>query len=344
MEYNVTIGIPVYNIEKYVSNSILSALSQTLDNIEILVLDDCGTDSSMDIVRKIKSEHPRGKDIRIVQQPSNGGLGRARNRIIEEAKGKYLFHLDGDDAISPNAIQILYEHACSYQAEIVYGSFEIVEEQNGEVKKTPQPKPFKVFTKEDEWPSYVYSDYDILPSSTCNFLISVDIYRKYHLRHLPINFWEDHTFTMDLPTYITRAVLLPDITYYYYFRNGSLSNFQKRLHIDKKEIQTTINAMSWVKMNSDRICYKPYFSLRMKKVMMTCFYIVCSILRNEKIISPSFTNKELQDIMIYPISFVTVCCFRQWRLQHIALFLLGRIPSSLSVFLIKMVAKYKGFI
>lgn len=336
MEYDVTIGIPVYNIEKYVRNSILSALSQTLENIEILVLDDCGTDGSMDIVRQLQSEHPRGKNIRIVRQPSNGGLGNARNRIIEEAKGKYLFHLDGDDAISPDAIKILYENACRYQAEIVYGSFEIVEEQDGVIKRTPQPKPFKVFTKEDEWPTYVYSSYDTLPSSTCNFLISIDVYRRNHLRHLPINFWEDHTFTMDLPTYITRAVLLPDITYYYYFRKGSLSNFQRRTHIDKKEIQTTINAMNWVKSNSNRIRYKSYFSLRMRKVMLTCFYVCCAVLRNKDIIEPSFDKKELRDFMRYPVSLSEINIYR-----HFPFYFLGILPPFISVWLMRFMGRIK---
>lgn len=339
MKYDVTIGIPVYNIEKYVSNSILSALSQTLDNIEILVLDDCGTDGSMDIVRRFQREHPRGKNIRIIRQPKNGGLGNARNRIIEEAKGKYLFHLDGDDSISPNAIQILFENACRYHAEIVYGSFEIVEDYNGTIKRTSRPNPFKIFTKEDEWPSYVYSSYDKLPSSTCNFLISIDIYRKNHLRHLPINYWEDHTFTMDLPTYITRAVLLPDVTYFYYFRNGSLSNFQRRTHIDKQEVLTTINAMTWVKSNSDRIRNKPYFSLRMRKVMLTCFYVCCAILRNKDIIEPSFNKTELRNFMRYPVSLFEVNPY-----HHFPLFVLGVLPPSISIMFMRIIGKTKHLI
>ena len=120
MEYEVTIGIPVYNVEKYIRRTIDSALAQTFGSIEFLILDDCGTDSSIDIVKEYQQTHPRGKDIRIISQPQNGGLGRARNRIIEEAQGKYLFHLDADDAIAPNTIQLLYENAKKYNAQIVY--------------------------------------------------------------------------------------------------------------------------------------------------------------------------------------------------------------------------------
>ena len=52
MKYEVTIGIPVYNVEKYIRLALESSLAQTFDNIEFLVLDDCGTDSSIDIVRE----------------------------------------------------------------------------------------------------------------------------------------------------------------------------------------------------------------------------------------------------------------------------------------------------
>lgn len=91
--YEVTIGIPVYNVEKYISLAMDSALSQTFESIEFLICDDCGKDSSMDIIREYQKTHPRGKDIRIVRQPQNKGIGEARNRIVKEALGRYLFFL-----------------------------------------------------------------------------------------------------------------------------------------------------------------------------------------------------------------------------------------------------------
>jgi glycosyltransferase involved in cell wall biosynthesis len=91
--YEVTIGIPVYNVENYIRLAMDSALSQTFESIEFLICDDCGTDSSMDIIREYQKTHPRVKDIRIVRQPQNKGIGEARNRIVKEARGRYLFFL-----------------------------------------------------------------------------------------------------------------------------------------------------------------------------------------------------------------------------------------------------------
>ena len=71
MQYEVTIGIPVYNVEKYIRQTMNSVLAQTFNSIEFLICDDCGTDSSIDIIKEYQRSHPRGVDIRIVRQPQN---------------------------------------------------------------------------------------------------------------------------------------------------------------------------------------------------------------------------------------------------------------------------------
>jgi len=195
------------------------------------------------IIRDYQLNHPRGKDIRIVRQPQNGGLGRARNRIIEEARGKYLYHFDADDAISPDTIALLHENAVRYDADIVYASHERIEEFDGKTRRSQFKYPDVHFLNENEFADRVYSDYGFLQASTWNFLIKKDIYIKNNLRHKPVNYWEDFSITIDLPTYVTRVVLLSDVTYFYYCRYGSLSNFNKRSRITKSEIQKTIDAM-----------------------------------------------------------------------------------------------------
>ncbi len=344
MAYEVTIGIPVYNVEKYIRLTMDSALAQTFDNIEFLVLDDCGTDGSMDVVREYQQSHPRGKDIRIVRQPKNGGLGCARNRIIETARGNYLYHLDADDAIAPNTIELLYKNAKKYDADIVYGSYERIEEFDSEVKKTNYCYSFQTFLKEHEFADRVYSDYGFLQANTWNFLIKIDIYRKNGLQYKKVNFWEDFTFTMDLPTYVTRAVLLPDVTYYYYCRYGSLSNFKKRDKINKPEILKTLGAMGEVKKNSYRLKSKPYFHKRMYKVMLTHFYMACAILKDQQKITPGFTKSEICDIMQYPLTFNEVLSLKGWKFRNLALYLLGVLPSSISVLLIRIIGRYKGVV
>ena len=88
MKYDVTIGIPMYNVEGYIKRTMESALSQTYQSIEFLVVDDGSSDGSLAIVRNLQSTHPRGNDIRIIVHPKNLGPSVARNRIIDEAKGE----------------------------------------------------------------------------------------------------------------------------------------------------------------------------------------------------------------------------------------------------------------
>ena len=85
MKYDVTIGIPVYQAEKYLSRSLESALAQSYPSIEFLIVDDGSTDGSLSIAQDYQKQHPRGVDIRIISHDHNLGVSAARNRIIEEA-------------------------------------------------------------------------------------------------------------------------------------------------------------------------------------------------------------------------------------------------------------------
>lgn len=343
MTYEVTIGIPVYNVEKYIAQTIDSVLCQTFNSIEFLFCDDCGTDTSMDIVRHYQETHPRGKDIHIVRQPHNKGLGEARNRMLSVAQGKYIYFMDSDDTIAQNTIELLYEKAKQYDADIVYGSMRkvLLYDNNKEILLQ---HPDRVFLKTNEFAEYAFAGYGVMPASTCNFLIKLDIYKQNSLCYQPINYWEDFTFTMDLPAYVTRVVLLSDLTYNYLCRSDSMSNYSQRSHIAKDEILVTMHAVMNIKERSSEMQSRVFFPQRMWKLMMTCFYVVCSVLRNEKVITPSFSNTELRDFMAYPVSFSTILSFRQWRMRHLALYSLGKLPSSLSIALIRVVAKHKGLI
>ena len=104
MKYDVTIGIPVYKAVDYIEKTMESALNQTFGSVEYLVVDDCGNDGSIEVVERLQKEHQRGKDIRILHNNQNLGVGKTRNVILEEAKGEYLYFLDSDDIMEHDAI------------------------------------------------------------------------------------------------------------------------------------------------------------------------------------------------------------------------------------------------
>ena len=84
----VSIGIPIYNVELYIEKCLNSVFAQTYMNLEVLAIDDCGQDKSMDIVYDLHKTHPRGAILKIIKHEFNKGLGKARNTAINNASGK----------------------------------------------------------------------------------------------------------------------------------------------------------------------------------------------------------------------------------------------------------------
>ena len=344
MPYEVTIGIPVYNVEKYIRHTLESALAQTFPSIEFLICDDCGTDSSISIIKEYQLTHPRGNDIRIIKQSNNMGVGCARNLIINEAQGEYLYFLDSDDLIVENAIEILYENVKKYNSEIVYGSMEKVLVYDNYKRFKNIEYPFSVFDKIDDFAQYAYREYDSIQASSCNYLVKLDIYRKNDLKYYPINYWEDLLMSINLPIYVTRAVLIPDVTYQYMCRTGTLSHYQKRTYIEKEEILEIIRAIGKTKQSYDRLHGKKYFSQWLYKVMMSCFYITCSVIRNKDAIFPPFSKRELCDIMYSPLYFSDLLRIRKKLLANFFLNFVGVLPCSISVRLLILLGKYKKLV
>ena len=126
--------------------------------------------------------------------------------------------------------------------------------------------------------------------------------------------------------------------------SGSMSNYQKRKIIQKEEILQTMQAIAMIKNNSERIRNKPYFPKRMFKVMMTCFFICRTVLCNKEIIEPYFEKRELRDFMKYPIPFISVISFKSRRLSNIMLYMIGVLPPSLSIIVMRIMIKINNIL
>jgi glycosyltransferase involved in cell wall biosynthesis len=108
MSYSVSLVIPLYNVEKYVRKSLVSALEQTFKSIEYILVDDCSTDGTMQIVKSLLMNHPRFMDVKILSHDINAGLSAARNTGLLHAQGKYVFFMDSDDEITIDCIEKHY--------------------------------------------------------------------------------------------------------------------------------------------------------------------------------------------------------------------------------------------
>ncbi|MEI0561359.1 glycosyltransferase family 2 protein [Brachyspira pilosicoli] len=112
----VSVIVPVYNVEDYLIECLTSIINQTLKEIEIICIDDCGTDNSINILKEYAKKDDR---IRIISHKENKGLGPARNTGIKESKGEYISFIDSDDYISRDYLENLYNTIIKYDTDIV---------------------------------------------------------------------------------------------------------------------------------------------------------------------------------------------------------------------------------
>ena len=120
----VSIIIPMYNAEKYIGECLDSILAQTFTDFEVIVVDDCSTDKSCEIVESyIENQKGEGTDkLKLVRSKKNSGacIGIPRNIGIRFAQGEYLMFVDNDDALTPTALEELYSIANEFDADVVY--------------------------------------------------------------------------------------------------------------------------------------------------------------------------------------------------------------------------------
>ena len=341
MRYDVTIGIPVFKSIDYVKQSIGSALNQSYDAIEFLIVDDAGQDGSMDVIANFQKTHSRGQDIHIISHQNNLGVSVSRNEIIEKAQGDFLYFMDSDDVIAENTIELLMQNARQYDAEIVFGSYEKIDTSE---ERIVYQYPFLQLLEKDALACFAYRKYAGIQASACNYLVKTSLLRENNLRFIDTDYWEDLAFTFDLVTYISRAVLLPDITYTYLCHEGSLSHYQQRDVIIKGEIMKNVKVIDHLKHTSSILYNKVYFPNRCYNILMTDFYMACNIMKRRKEIYPYICNKEIKDLMSHPATWCQIRYFKKSRLKNVLLHFLSVIPSSLCVFIIWCFGKYKKLI
>ena len=127
MNLLVSIITPIYNSEKYLAESVESVLRQTHENFELILINDCSSDSSKKIAEKYKDADAR---VKLLELKQNSGAGVARNKGIEMAKGRFIAFLDADDFWSEykleKQVQTMLETGCA----LSYTSYYVVEESS----------------------------------------------------------------------------------------------------------------------------------------------------------------------------------------------------------------------
>ena len=128
----VSVITPVYNASRYLELTVESAALQTYKEIEIVLVDDCSTDNSIEIISKLKRKYP---NIVFHLQPKNMGAGVARNTALEIASGRYVAFLDADDIWKPDKTSRQIELMKAKNASMSYTAIEMIDELGRVIKE-----------------------------------------------------------------------------------------------------------------------------------------------------------------------------------------------------------------
>ena len=148
----ITVVMPVYKVEKYVSECLDSIINQTFDCFECIIIDDCSPDNSMRLIEEKLAGYKGNISFRIVRNERNEGVSAARNKGIELSRGGYLFFIDSDDMLYENCLEKLWEETKRHPGiDLVQGDSysEGMENKNSDLRSY-LPEYLKNLTKEVE--------------------------------------------------------------------------------------------------------------------------------------------------------------------------------------------------
>lgn len=218
----ISIIIPVYNKQQYVSRCISSLLNQSYKDYELIIVNDGSTDGSRDICMAFENERIRLYDL------DNGGVSRARNYGLDVARGEYVLFVDSDDWVDKDYISHLMRDAEGRDFDImIFGLTRVY--QNGEKKKVEMPD----WTEKEFYQQYMYLQ-DVLSEGITGFVCNKLIRRSFINQHsvrfdTKIRMAEDVNFYLALmennPTIITSR----ECGYYYLQAADNSSFFQKNV-------------------------------------------------------------------------------------------------------------------
>lgn len=217
--YKVTIGIPIFNAEKYIEACLASALNQDFEDIEFILVDGFGTDMSMQLVSNLLVGHHRSKDVRIIKQKMNCGQGGDRNVIIQNANSDFIYFLDSDDEITNNCITVLYSEVVKDDSiDFVVGNNSTIYRDNHIVFSHLFKRIYS--GKEDILNAYLRRQ---ISGVTWNKLYRRLFLLNNNILNIHGNNSEDVGFQLQEMYYANKIAVISDVTYKYYKRSMSVT-------------------------------------------------------------------------------------------------------------------------
>lgn len=245
----VSVIAPIYNVEQYVKFCVDSILAQTFQYFEIILVDDASSDNSYALCQKFYGGNDK---VKFVRHDKNQGLGAARNTGIKHAAGKYVYFLDSDDYILPDALEKFYNVAEKSNAEVVHAAawYELNQNEPAPIRKE------NLHLKADRYNREGFLSNDLIRRLDINWRLSNtmpmtwlyfcrrDFLAQKHIEFLNI-ISEDETFHFALLCLAQRYYVLSAPLYVYRKRSGSIMKTQN-LDRFRKGIRALIEGSIYV--------------------------------------------------------------------------------------------------
>lgn len=209
----ISVIIPVYNVENYLAECLDSVCAQTLNDLEIICINDGSTDKSSDILADYAKKDSR---IKVITQELKG-VSAARNVGIKAALGEYIAFVDSDDRISENFYEVLYTAAIKENADICGCGFKIIK-KNKEKKRLKYNKSGEAYSLNEKFKLFGMPLYNYVWNKIYKrqMLLDAGVYFEEGRIH------EDRVWSCLIMKASGKAIVVPDVWYFYRLRQQSL--------------------------------------------------------------------------------------------------------------------------
>ena len=220
MQMKISIIIPVYNVEPYIERCLQSVMNQTYQGfIECIIIDDCGSDNSMDVVNKMLSSYMGNIQFKVLKHEHNRGLSAARNTGMKEATGNYIFFLDSDDELPVDSIEVLSSPLQEELYDIIVGNIKTIGDD--EIDRGLSLKLSDKTILRDEQIQETYR-------KEWNMIVPSKLYRMEFIRQQQLQFkegmiHEDELWSLQVSCVAKSLRAVNKICYRYFVKEGSIT-------------------------------------------------------------------------------------------------------------------------
>lgn len=293
----ISVIMPVFNVEKFIRQSIDSVLNQTYKNLEIILVDDGSKDSS----GKICDEYCKNDERIKVIHKENGGLSSARNAGLDIATGKYVMFIDSDDFYEENSCEVLYKEIENKQADFVSGNYIHVTYDG--IKWTNPQFDIEVYNNFKLDIDDYQRSFFVMNSVVWNKIFRREFIEKHKLRFVPKALAEDAIFSTYCYVHTDKGYFINNIVYNYRQNqeNVSISTNCTKEYFEKINESYKLIFQNFETTNN--LGFYRFFYARIMPYLL-CKIIDTNALKNEEIIDVLqildwfFKQKELYDVVV----------------------------------------------